>query len=304
MDPPSRSKFPTDIIRFEMCDISKPVYYLIVTLFRRGPSRQDSEYSYRSSGLNQLSTLLNHLLQPSYLALHSIRHNEQRNTSAAYSVITDLLPVNIRANPDLTAFEAAHSVEMVVALYSSKDQHFIDEQPRFDLALFDMDSTLIQQEVIDELARSIGLFPAVSAITARAMNGEIDFETSLRERVALLRGVKTSVWEDLKTGGRITIMKGAKELVGRLRELGARTAVASGGFVPMAEWLKGELGLDYAFANHVGGQYDRTLLHSTSISLLGVPLQYCSDHLSSKHPDPQPTTLTSTLPVISCPAIP
>ena len=122
-------------------------------------------------------------------------------------------------------------------------------RPRIRLALFDMDSTLINQEVIDELARSIGKADIVSAITARAMNGEIDFATSLRERVLMLRGVRVDVWEELKRT--VTIANGARELIRTLREAGVVTGVISGGFIPMAEWLKGELGLDYAFANHV-----------------------------------------------------
>ena len=79
------------------------------------------------------------------------------------------------------------------------------------------------------------------------MNGDIDFAESLRQRVGMLRGVRTSVWEELKET--ITISPGARELVSKLREGGAMTAVISGGFIPMAEWLKGELGLDYAVAN-------------------------------------------------------
>lgn len=123
--------------------------------------------------------------------------------------------------------------------------------PRFKLAVFDMDSTLIDQEVIDELARSIGLTEAVSTITARAMNGEIDFAESLKERVALLRGVRADVWDTLKTDGSITIAEGAKKLISSLNSMGVKTAVVSGGFLPMAEWLKAQLGLDYAFANHL-----------------------------------------------------
>lgn len=112
-----------------------------------------------------------------------------------------------------------------------------------------MDSTLINEEVIDELARSIGISDAVSAITARAMNGEIDFATSLNERVAMLRGVPVTVWEELKKT--VTIAEGARELIAGLKKRGIFTGVVSGGFTPMAEWLKGELGLDVAVANHL-----------------------------------------------------
>lgn len=113
-----------------------------------------------------------------------------------------------------------------------------------------MDSTLITQEIIDELARSINATEAVSAITARAMNGDIDFAESLRQRVGMLRGVRVpEVWEDLKRS--ITVAEGARELITALKQKGVVTAVVSGGFVPMAEWLAGELGLDYAVANQL-----------------------------------------------------
>ena len=81
------------------------------------------------------------------------------------------------------------------------------------------------------------------------MAGELDFAASLTERVALLKGVKTDVWKDLK--GVITFSNGARELCRALKKLGVKMAVLSGGFQPMAEWAKEELGLDYAYANHV-----------------------------------------------------
>ncbi|KAF2652955.1 phosphoserine phosphatase-like protein [Lophiostoma macrostomum CBS 122681] len=117
------------------------------------------------------------------------------------------------------------------------------------LAVFDMDSTLISQEVIDEIAALVHIKPAIAAITAAAMNGELDFETSLRQRCALLRGTPSSVWETLKP--RITLNEGVPELVAALKRLGFKTAVLSGGFTPLAEWIAERLGLDYVFANHL-----------------------------------------------------
>ena len=152
---------------------------------------------------------------------------------------------------ELGQFEVAHSCEMVLDLLPPSLVSASPSAPRFNLALFDMDSTLIDQEVIDELARSIGLTAAVSAITARAMNGELDFAASLRERVSLLKGVRADIWELLRTNGSITIAEGARELIAGLKKMGVTTAVASGGFMPMAEWLREQLGLDYAFANHL-----------------------------------------------------
>ena len=81
------------------------------------------------------------------------------------------------------------------------------------------------------------------------MNGELDFTTSLRARVALLKGVPADVFERLKSV--ITITTGARELCRALKVLGYKLAVLSGGFTPLAEWLATQLGLDYAFANNV-----------------------------------------------------
>lgn len=81
------------------------------------------------------------------------------------------------------------------------------------------------------------------------MNGELDFSASLKERVGLLKGVPADVFDKLKSV--ITIAPGARELCRALKALGYKMGVLSGGFQPLAEWLAGELGLDYAFANHV-----------------------------------------------------
>lgn len=81
------------------------------------------------------------------------------------------------------------------------------------------------------------------------MNGELDFTESLRARVALLKGIPADIFERLKSV--ITITPGARELCRALKRLGYKLAVLSGGFVPLAEWLAGQLGLDYAFANNV-----------------------------------------------------
>lgn len=152
----------------------------------------------------------------------------------------------LRKNHHISQLEAKYAIEIIF------DQCLYDTSVRrrpLKLALFDMDSTLINEEVIDELARSIGISDAVSAITARAMNGEIDFATSLKERVGMLKGVPTTVWEDLKTT--VTVAEGARELITGLRRRGVYTGVVSGGFTPMAEWLKEQLGLDIAVANHL-----------------------------------------------------
>ncbi|WP_305046743.1 phosphoserine phosphatase SerB [Geoalkalibacter sp.] len=115
------------------------------------------------------------------------------------------------------------------------------------LVVMDMDSTLIQIEVIDELARLAGVGAQVAQITHRAMNGELDFQGALRERVALLKGLPAAALEEVYRT--IPFTPGAKTLVRILKRLGFRTAVISGGFTFFTDRLKDELGLDYAFAN-------------------------------------------------------
>jgi phosphoserine phosphatase len=117
------------------------------------------------------------------------------------------------------------------------------------LFVFDMDSTLIQGEVIDELAKLAGVADRVVAITASAMRGEIEFQESFRRRVALLAGLpKARVYELLE---RIPLMEGAERLFRTLKKLGAKTAILSGGFTFFGAYLKEKLGVDYVFANEL-----------------------------------------------------
>ncbi|KAJ3249304.1 hypothetical protein HDU77_007805 [Chytriomyces hyalinus] len=117
------------------------------------------------------------------------------------------------------------------------------------LAVFDMDSTLIQQEVIDEIARSCGVVDQVAKITEAAMNGELDFKESLAKRVGLLKGTPVSVLDTVRD--KITFTPGVRELCKALKKLGFTLAVISGGFLPLAKYVKNELGLDYAYANQL-----------------------------------------------------
>ena len=115
------------------------------------------------------------------------------------------------------------------------------------LVVMDMDSTLIRIEVIDELARAHGVGEQVSAITRRAMLGELDFDQSLRERVGLLKGLDASVLQNLADN--LPLTEGAETLLRVLKRLGYRTAVISGGFSVAAEALKKRLGIDFAWSN-------------------------------------------------------
>lgn len=121
------------------------------------------------------------------------------------------------------------------------------------LVVFDMDSTLITQEVIDLLAATIkdppDLAARVADITHRAMLGELQFESAFRERVALLRGLPQSIFAELRSA--LDITPGVRQLIRALKRLGVRTAVLSGGFQPLTAWLASELGIDHAHANEV-----------------------------------------------------
>ncbi len=117
------------------------------------------------------------------------------------------------------------------------------------LFAFDMDSTLIQGEVIDELAKLAGVGDQVVQITAAAMRGEIDFKESFTRRVALLRGLpEHRVFELLNT---IPLVEGAELLIGTLKMLGYKTAILSGGFTFFARHLQSRLGIDYVYANEL-----------------------------------------------------
>ena len=117
------------------------------------------------------------------------------------------------------------------------------------LVAFDMDSTLIKVEVIDELARRAGRGDRVAAITESAMRGELDFTESLRQRVAELRGLPESVLAEVASG--LELNDGARTLIATLRQLGYRTAILSGGFSYFGQYLKRQLGIDYVHANEL-----------------------------------------------------
>ena len=117
------------------------------------------------------------------------------------------------------------------------------------LVAFDMDSTLIEAEVIDELAALAGVGEQVSAITERAMRGEIDFSESFRARVALLAGLDEGALQQVASELKIT--EGAEHLISTLRTLGYKTVILSGGFTYFARHLQARLGIDYVYANEL-----------------------------------------------------
>lgn len=117
------------------------------------------------------------------------------------------------------------------------------------LVCFDMDSTLIQTEVIDELARRAGVYDEVAAITASAMRGEIDFKESFKRRIGLLKGLDVAVMKDIAEN--LPLTEGAERLFKTLKKSGYKTAILSGGFTYFGNYLKQKLGIDYVFANEL-----------------------------------------------------
>lgn len=117
------------------------------------------------------------------------------------------------------------------------------------LIVFDMDSTLIQSEIIDEFAREMGVYEKVAKVTHEAMTGRVPFTEALKKRVALLRGLRSSQIDAVFERTRLT--PGATELIGVLKDLGYRIALISGGFSCIADRLKAQLGIHYAYANQL-----------------------------------------------------
>jgi phosphoserine phosphatase len=117
------------------------------------------------------------------------------------------------------------------------------------LVVLDVDSTLIEDEVIELLAAEAGSAERVAEITFRAMNGELDFEQSLRERVATLEGLPATVFETV--GARVTVTRGVPELIAAVQDAGGRVAVVSGGFHEVIDPIAESLGLDHWRANRL-----------------------------------------------------
>ncbi|SPQ19692.1 32060653-9924-422a-90cf-60b0915d560f [Thermothielavioides terrestris] len=153
---------------------------------------------------------------------------------------------DLRKHELIYRFEREWNVDVAL-----RDDSLWRRYPR--LVVFDMDSTLITQEVIDLLAATIkdppDLAARVADITHRAMLGELEFDSAFRERVKLLTGLPGDIFHELRPVLEVT--NGVRPLLRALKRLGIKTAVLSGGFLPLTSWLAGELGIDYAHANEV-----------------------------------------------------
>jgi phosphoserine phosphatase len=151
---------------------------------------------------------------------------------------------NISSEPSMRAAFLSTAHELKIDIAFQRESIFRRNRRLF---AFDMDSTLIEGEVIDELARLAGVGDKVAKVTEAAMRGEIEFKESFRRRVALLRGLpEARVRELLHT---IPLVEGAEHLIGTLRMLGYKTAILSGGFLFFARHLQARLGIDYVYAN-------------------------------------------------------
>ncbi|MBY5407346.1 phosphoserine phosphatase SerB [Rhizobium leguminosarum] len=154
--------------------------------------------------------------------------------------------IALRDGTDRQAAEA----NLLAVISSAPIDLVIQEQEtrRKKLLIADMDSTMIGQECIDELAAEVGLKERVATITARAMNGEIAFEPALRERVALLKGLPISVVDEV-IAKRITLTPGGPELIATMKSKGHYTALVSGGFTDFTSRIAATLGFDENRAN-------------------------------------------------------
>ncbi len=143
------------------------------------------------------------------------------------------------AEADLRALIGSAPIDLVIQAADTRRKKFL---------IADMDSTMIGQECIDELADVVGLKDKVATITARAMNGEIAFEPALRERVALLKGLPISVVDDV-IAKRITLTSGGPELIATMKAKGNYAALVSGGFTVFTSRIAATLGFDENRAN-------------------------------------------------------
>lgn len=162
-----------------------------------------------------------------------------------------ILEISVAATKNQSTSIIKDQILSLASKYNTDVAVVDNDQFRFNkrLIVFDMDSTLIEQEVIDEIARVHGCFDQVQSITHSAMNGEIDFKKSLELRVAHLKGLKSEMLENIKL--KLTFTPGTKECIKRLKSLGFKTAIISGGFKPFTEFVKKQLDMDYDFGNNL-----------------------------------------------------
>lgn len=161
----------------------------------------------------------------------------------AHKVLAEGIAADIAVGDYLSHSEAVHRITEVVGSAAVDFAVLPAEGRRKKLLVADMDSTMIGQECIDELAAFVGLKEHVAAITERAMRGEIAFEPALRERVGLLKGLDTDVINEVLRE-QITLTPGGRELIGTMRAHGAYTALVSGGFTLFTDRIRDMIGFN------------------------------------------------------------
>jgi len=203
-------------------------------------------------------------------------------SAAVYSVDANIEYMKMIARGDLLVMEMTIDVKKKESLQELKSKlRSVGDKIGMDIVLqpesaarfrkrlivFDMDSTIVDEEVIDELAAAAGVGKQVAEITARGMNGEIEFKESLTQRVALLKNLPVTTLEEIRRNMRL--MPGSIELLRALKAMGFKLALISGGFTYFTDELKEKLGFDYAYANelvirsgHVTGEIKGRIIDS------------------------------------------
>ena len=207
-------------------------------------------------------TILGRELKPSQIAVITNVLLENKFNIEGIGRLTGRVPIEENARPKRSCIELTiRGVVDVDAfrkiLMNLSSKHSIDiafqEESMYRrmrrLICFDMDSTLIQTEVIDELAEKAGVGPQVKAITESAMRGEIDFSESFKKRVSLLKGLDESVMKDIAEN--LPITEGMVRLIRILKKSGYKIAILSGGFTYFGNYLKDKYGFDYVYANEL-----------------------------------------------------
>ncbi len=166
-----------------------------------------------------------------------------RGEFLAMEIWIDLRETNF-SNLRMDLTEVARKVGMDII---AQPEHTFKKRKK--VIVFDMDSTIVDGEVIDEMARLAGVKGKVKALTERGMRGEIDFVQSLRSRVSFLRGLRIKSLDSISKTLKLT--KGSEELIAALKEMGFKVALISGGFTYFTDILKKRLGFDYAFGNEL-----------------------------------------------------
>ena len=203
---------------------------------------------FRHKGHDKDLRPLSEIMPSYYRAFPEVHVDTERQVSAW---LDDNRVVQFKLQTSASQVSPVLPRDQVARIEASLDADVIIRHHRpehsIKLAVFDMDSTLIQQEVIDLLAAHAGVESQVADITSRAMNGELDFSGSLKERVGLLEGLPESVFEQLKPS--LSFTEGAQTLIKALKSRGVKTALLSGGFTPLARFIGGLLNIDHVHAN-------------------------------------------------------